>query len=186
MPACPYANNNLSKYNLNLGDTTAANHANIDRIASFSGFTWVNSDYNSDFGDQWCFVDSFLVDKDGKYAAQRITSAQTSTILATRYCTKGTWGNWDVGVTKSDLDPLFAPCGELTTSADSAGIGCWIINSDNPVNGISDGILLCFAPFANLKTYLQFLYGSDNTRGRMYVRVCWYGVWRNWVGTTVS
>lgn len=95
--------NNLSKYNFNLGDTTANNHKNIDRIATFSGGTWINKDYNADFGGQWCFVDSFLIDGNGA-AIQRIMSAQTNTVLATRYCEKNVWGDWNIGVTKSDLD----------------------------------------------------------------------------------
>ena len=101
-----YPNNNLSQYNFNLGNTTADNHEKIDRIATFSGFTWVNENYNSNFGGQWCFVDSFLIANGA--ALQRITSAQTSTILATRYCNNGVWGNWNVGVTKSDLASLDA------------------------------------------------------------------------------
>lgn len=88
---------------------------------------------------------------------------------------------------KSDLDPLFTSRGTLTISADDAGIGCWRINSVNPVNGISDGILLCFSTFnTDFKVNLQFLYGSDNSRGKMYMRVCWYGAWRDWVSTAVS
>lgn len=138
-------NNNLSKYNFNLGNTTANNHKNIDRIATFSGGTWVSKDYNADFGGQWCLVDSFLINDNG--AMQRIMSTQTNTVLATRYCEKNVWGDWDIGVTKSDLDPLFTSRGTLTISADDAGIGCWRINSVNPVNGISDGILLCFSTF---------------------------------------
>lgn len=106
-------NNNLSKYNFNLGDTTANKHENIDRITTFSGLTWVNKNYNSDFGGQWCFVDSFKID-DNKYAMQRITSAQTNTVLATRYCNNGVWSNWDVGVTKSDFR-----CGESIISANT-------------------------------------------------------------------
>lgn len=97
-------NNNLSKYNFNLGDTTANNHKNIDRIATFSGGTWINKNYNADFGGQWCFVDSFLIDDNGPYAIQRIMSAQTNTVLATRYCEKNVWGDWNIGVTKSDLE----------------------------------------------------------------------------------
>lgn len=93
----------MSKYNFNLGDTTANNHKNIDRIATFSGGTWVNKNYNADFGGQWCFVDSFLINDNGPYAMQRIMSAQTNTVLATRYCEKNVWGGWNIGVTKSDL-----------------------------------------------------------------------------------
>ena len=101
--SCPRSNNNLSKYNFNLGDTTANNHKNIDRIATFSGGTWINKNYNADFGGQWCFVDSFLIDDNGPYAIQRIMSAQTNTVLATRYCEKNVWGDWNIGVKKSDL-----------------------------------------------------------------------------------
>ena len=102
----------MSQYNFNLGNTTADNHEKIDRIATFSGFTWVNENYNSNFGGQWCFVDSFLIANGA--ALQRITSAQTSTILATRYCNNGVWGNWNVGVTKSDFI-----CGESIISANT-------------------------------------------------------------------
>lgn len=91
----------MSKYNFNLGNTTANNHKNIDRIATFSGGTWVSKDYNADFGGQWCLVDSFLINDNG--AMQRIMSTQTNTVLATRYCEKNVWGDWDIGVTKSDL-----------------------------------------------------------------------------------
>ena len=93
----------MSKYNFNLGDTTANNHKNIDRIATFSGGTWINKNYNADFGGQWCFVDSFLIDDNGPYTIQRIMSAQTNTVLATRYCEKNVWGDWNIGVKKSDL-----------------------------------------------------------------------------------
>lgn len=92
----------MSKYNFNLGNTTANNHKNIDRIATFSGGTWVSKDYNADFGGQWCLVDSFLINDNG--AMQRIMSTQTNTVLATRYCEKNVWGDWDIGVTKSDLE----------------------------------------------------------------------------------
>lgn len=93
----------MNKYNFNLGDTTATDHKNIDRIATFSGGAWISKDYNADFGGQWCFVDSFLIDGNGA-AMQRIMSAQTNTVLATRYCEKNAWGDWNIGVTKSDLD----------------------------------------------------------------------------------
>ena len=97
-------NNNLSKkLFVKLGDTSNANHSKIDQIADFYGITWVNSNYNSTFGGQWCFVDSSIVDTSGPYAMQRIMSCENAAILATRYCTKGTWGAWNVGVTKSDL-----------------------------------------------------------------------------------
>ena len=103
--------NNLSKYNFNLGNTTANNHKNIDRIATFSGGTWVSKDYNADFGGQWCLVDSFLINDNG--AMQRIMSTQTNTVLATRYCEKNVWGDWDIGVTKSDLNKNGAQIGSL-------------------------------------------------------------------------
>lgn len=97
-------NNNLSKkLFVNIGDTSNANHSKIDRIADFYGITWVNPNYNSTFGGQWCFIDSTIVDNSGPYAMQRIMSCENAAILATRYCTKGTWGAWNVGVTKSDL-----------------------------------------------------------------------------------
>lgn len=113
-------NNNLSKYNFNLGNTTANNHKNIDRIATFSGGTWVSKDYNADFGGQWCLVDSFLINDNG--AMQRIISTQTNTVLATRYCEKNVWGDWDIGVTKSDLtaltDIILTPANSYSFSAD--------------------------------------------------------------------
>lgn len=112
--------NNLSKYNFNLGNTTANNHKNIDRIATFSGGTWVSKDYNADFGGQWCLVDSFLINDNG--AMQRIISTQTNTVLATRYCEKNVWGDWDIGVTKSDLtaltDIILTPANSYSFSAD--------------------------------------------------------------------
>lgn len=101
-------NNNLSKYSFNLGDTTATDHKKIDRIETFSGGTWVNKNYNADFGGQWCFIDSFVVNTaDNGYAMQRITATDGKTVLATRFCNKGTWGNWDIGATKSDLYPSY-------------------------------------------------------------------------------
>ena len=101
-------NNNLSKYSFNLGDTTAADHKKIDRIETFSGGTLVNKNYNADFGGQWCFIDSFVVNTaDNGYAMQRITATDGKTVLATRFCNKGTWGNWDIGATKSDLYPSY-------------------------------------------------------------------------------
>lgn len=106
--SCYQQNNNLSKYSFNLGDTTATDHKKIDRIETFSGGTWVNKNYNADFGGQWCFIDSFVVDTaDNGYAMQRITATDGKTVLATRFCNKGTWGNWDIGATKSDLDSYF-------------------------------------------------------------------------------
>lgn len=98
-------NNNLSKkLFVNIGDTSNANHSKIDRIADFYGLTWVNYEYNSTFGGQWCFIDSTIIDNSGPYAMQRIMSCENAAVLATRYCTKGTWGAWNVGVTKSDLN----------------------------------------------------------------------------------
>ena len=93
----------MSNYNFNLGDTTIDNHEMIDRIATFSGGTWINKNYNANFGGQWCFIDSFKINDSG-YAIQRITAANGKTILATRYCNNGVWGDWDIGVTKSDLE----------------------------------------------------------------------------------
>lgn len=97
-------NNNLSKkLFVKISDTSNANHSKIDQIADFYGITWVNSNYNSTFGGQWCFIDSTIVDNSGPYAMQRVMSCENAAVLATRYCTKGTWGAWNVGVTKSDL-----------------------------------------------------------------------------------
>ena len=87
-----------------IGDTSNGNHSQIDQIADFYGITWVNSNYNSTFGGQWCFIDSTIIDNSGPYAMQRIMSCENAAVLATRYCTKGTWGAWNVGVTKSDLE----------------------------------------------------------------------------------
>lgn len=102
--AFSYSNNNLSKkLFVKIGDTSNGNHSQIDQIADFYGITWVNSNYNSTFGGQWCFIDSTIIDNSGPYAMQRIMSCENATVLATRYCTKGTWGAWNVGVTKSDL-----------------------------------------------------------------------------------
>ena len=116
-------NNNLSKkLFVNIGDTSNANHSKIDRIADFYGITWVNPNYNSTFGGQWCFIDSTIVDNSGPYAMQRIMSCENAAILATRYCTKGTWGAWNVGVTKSDLtaltDIILTPANSYSFSAD--------------------------------------------------------------------
>lgn len=97
-------NNNLSKkLFVKIGDTSNGNHSQIDQIADFYGITWVNSNYNSTFGGQWCFIDSTIIDNSGPYAMQRIMSCENAAVLATRYCTKGTWGAWNVGVTKSEI-----------------------------------------------------------------------------------
>lgn len=116
-------NNNLSKkLFVNIGDTSNANHSKIDQIADFYGATWVKNDYNSTFGGRWCFIDSTVVDPYGPYAVQRIMSCENAAILATRYCTKGTWGAWNVGVTKSDLtaltDIILTPANSYSFSAD--------------------------------------------------------------------
>lgn len=128
-------NNNLSKYNFNLGDTTANNHKNIDRIATFSGGAWISKDYNADFGGQWCFVDSFLIDGNGA-AMQRIMSAQTNTVLATRYCEKNVWGDWNIGVTKSDLKGLDAT---LSIREENGGVIVSFGSKDSK-NGIYIGV----------------------------------------------
>ena len=113
-------NNNLSKkLFVKIGDTSNGNHSQIDQIADFYGITWVNSNYNSTFGGQWCFVDSTIIDNSGPYAMQRIMSCENAAILATRYCTKGTWGAWNVGVTKSDLSNR-ASYNSWVTDLDSA------------------------------------------------------------------
>ena len=97
-------NNNLSKkLFVKIGDTSNGNHSQIDQIADFYGITWVNSNYNSTFGGQWCFIDSTIIDNSGPYAMQRIMSCENAAVLATRYCTKGTWGARNVGVTKSEI-----------------------------------------------------------------------------------
>ena len=97
-------NNNLSKkLFVKICDTSNGNHSQIDQIADFYGITWVNSNYNSTFGGQWCFIDSTIIDNSGPYAMQRVMSCENAAVFATRYCTKGTWGAWNVGVTNSDL-----------------------------------------------------------------------------------
>lgn len=97
-------NNNLSKkLFVKIGDTSNGNHSQIDQIADFYGITWVNSNYNSTFGGQWCFIDSTIIDNSGPYAMQRIMSCENAAVLATRYCEKNVWGDWNIGVTKSDL-----------------------------------------------------------------------------------
>lgn len=130
----------------------------------------------------WCIIQA-NVQTDNAASFDVITS--TGSIINI-YRENGTYKFYPLAL-KSDLDPLFTSRGTLTISADDAGIGCWRINSVNPVNGISDGILLCFSTFnTDFKVNLQFLYGSDNSRGKMYMRVCWYGAWRDWVSTAVS
>ena len=112
-------NSNLSKkLFVNIGDTSANKHSKIDQIADFYGATWVKNDYNSTFGGGWCFIDSTVVDPYGPYAVQRIMSCENAAILATRYCTKGTWGAWNVGVTKSDLAWNPVSISELNTNAE--------------------------------------------------------------------
>ena len=66
-------NNNLSKkLFVKIGDTSNGNHSQIDQIADFYGITWVNSNYNSTFGGQWCFIDSTIIDNSGPYAMQSV------------------------------------------------------------------------------------------------------------------
>lgn len=99
---------------MKISDTSNANHSEIDRIADFYGITWVNSNYNSSFGGQWCFIDSTIVDTSGPYAMQKITPVENKAMIATRYCTKGTWGAWNIGVTKSDLNTVLMYRGVIT------------------------------------------------------------------------
>ena len=159
---CLHVNNNLSKYNFNLGDTTANNHKNIDRIATFSGGTWINKDYNADFGGQWCFVDSFLIDGNGA-AIQRIMSAQTNTVLATRYCEKNVWGGWNIGVTKSDLNSALIYRGDITGDLNRAsknGItpGYYTVGNSSTISNGPKGIAWC--------TFIQFY---DNFHTQMII-----------------
>ena len=79
----------------NIGDTTADNHAKIDRDIDFEAISWINSDYDKTFGNQWCFVKSMRIDQAG-YAFQFIISCQLKTTVASRYCDKGTWGKWSI------------------------------------------------------------------------------------------
>ena len=79
----------------NIGDTTADNHAKIDRNIDFEAISWINSNYDKTFGNQWCFVKSIRIDQAG-YAFQFIISCQLKTTVASRYCDKGTWGKWSI------------------------------------------------------------------------------------------
>ena len=82
---------------------------------------------------------------------------------------------------EGSLKEAFAPKAVLTTSADSAEPGCWRVSAENPVNGISDGILLCFSafPFSNsTKVLVQLLFSS--TGAGFTFRTCWYGTWKQW------
>ena len=79
----------------NIGDTTADNHAKIDRNIDFEAMSWINSNYDKTFGNQWCFIKSIRIDQAG-YAFQFIFSCQLKTTVASRYCDKGTWGKWSI------------------------------------------------------------------------------------------
>lgn len=79
----------------NIGDTTADNHAKIDRNIDFEAMSWINSNYDKTFGNQWCFIKSIRIDQAG-YAFQFIISCQLKTTVASRYCDKGTWGKWSI------------------------------------------------------------------------------------------
>ncbi len=76
----------------NIGDTSSTNHENIDRIENFKCVTWVNSDYNNIFGNQWCFVESKYIANG--YAMQKLIAAQSKPVIAIRYCDSGKWGEW--------------------------------------------------------------------------------------------
>ena len=163
--------------------TSETDFNNMTRSGYFFG-KFIKNTPDGTTDSNW-IVEVQAFDNSTGWTFQRATRSSDKAIF-TRIQDNGSWSNWEILARKSDLDPLFTPRGTLTTSADNAGIGCWRVNSVNPVNGITDGILLCFAAFDNLKVYLQFLYESDNTRGKMFMRVCWYGAWRDWVSATVS
>ena len=174
LPISP--NNNLSKYNFNLGNTTANNHKNIDRIATFSGGTWVSKDYNADFGGQWCLVDSFLINDNG--AMQRIMSTQTNTVLATRYCEKNVWGDWDIGVTKSDLantditpTPIsglaFAPA-TMFKKAGVAYLNLQISNTTSSVISMENGKVIATGlpiPYKKQQVYVEAIPWNNGATG---------------------
>lgn len=151
----------MSKYSFNLGDTTATDHKKIDRIETFSGGTWINKNYNADFGGQWCFIDSFVVDTaNNGYAMQRIMSAQKNTVLATRYCEKNVWGDWNIGVTKSDLNSALIYRGDITGDLNRAsknGItpGYYTVGNSSTISNGPKGIAWC--------TFIQF-YDNFNTQ----------------------
>lgn len=76
----------------NIGNTSSANHENIDRIENFKCVTWVDSDYNNIFGNQWCFAESKYIANG--YAMQKLIAAQSKPVIAIRYCNAGKWGDW--------------------------------------------------------------------------------------------
>ena len=76
----------------NIGNTSSANHENIDRIENFKCVTWVDSDYNNIFGNQWCFAESKYIANG--YAMQKLIAAQSKPVIAIRYCDSGKWGEW--------------------------------------------------------------------------------------------
>lgn len=86
---------NSKRFTENIGDTTADNHAKIDRNIDFEAMSWINSNYDKTFGNQWCFIKSIRIDQAG-YAFQFIISCQLKTTVASRYCDKGTWGKWSI------------------------------------------------------------------------------------------
>ena len=179
-------NNNLSKkLFVKIGDTSNGNHSQIDQIADFYGVTWVNSNYNSTFGGQWCFIDSTIVDNSGPYAMQRITSCENAAVLATRYCTKGTWGAWNVGVTKSDL------FGELCTNPNTLTAFVAMVNGyDSNVTNIPDAAKKKFSIILNVwasplsylgdltKTHMQVLIIGNG--GGVVTRKYESSAWSNW------
>ena len=62
-------------------------------MKTFRAITWVEYNYSNAFGGEWCLVESVVVDQNG-YAMQKITSCQSKTVIATRYCNKGIWDKW--------------------------------------------------------------------------------------------
>lgn len=78
----------------NIGNTTANNHAKLDRNFDFEAISWVSRDYNEVFGNQWCFIKSLKIEE--KYGFQFLVSCQTKTTVATRYYEEGVWRKWSV------------------------------------------------------------------------------------------
>lgn len=95
LPAALNELNSKRFFTENIGDTTADNHAKIDRNIDFEAMSWINSNYDKTFGNQWCFIKSIRIDQAG-YAFQFIISCQLKTTVASRYCDKGTWGKWSI------------------------------------------------------------------------------------------
>ena len=62
--------------------------------------------------------------------------------------------------------------------------GCWRIANENPVNNVTDGVLLNISPFRNTDIRFQFLINYDGSV--TYTRMYWYSKWYSWKTITLK